>query len=158
MRKIYNPYAGIEGYFCFGCSPDNPHGLQMQFFEDGNFLVCSWKPRGFLQGFHNILHGGIQATLMDEIASWTVQIKLKTSGVTSTLSTRYLKPVPTDKGAIKLRAHIVKMRRNLADIHVELFCPKGRLCSTSEVTYYTFPQEVAKDKLYFPEYFDFFKP
>ena len=33
-------------------------------------------------GFHDILHGGIQATMMDEIASWVVLVKLDTSGVT----------------------------------------------------------------------------
>ncbi len=157
MRKIANPYKKIKGYYCFGCSPDNKHGLHMEFYEDGDYLKCNWTTHGFLQGFYNVLHGGIQATLMDEIASWLVQIKLKTSGVTSTMSIRYIKPVPINKGKIHLRAQIKGMRRNLADIRVELFCPDKKLCAEADITYYTFPVEVAKKKLYLPDYDKFFE-
>ncbi len=150
MREIKNPYTGIDGYYCFGCSPHNPHGLQMKFREEGDELVSDWEPRGFLQGYHNVLHGGIQATLMDEIASWYVQVKLKTAGVTSEMKTRYLKPVPSDKGSVKLKARLKAKRRNLADVHVELYGPDGKLCTVSEVTYYTFPQEVAVKRLNYP--------
>lgn len=156
-RKILNPYTQFRGYKCFGCSPDNPHGLKMTFVEDGEFVISEWEPKDFLQGFFNVLHGGIQATLMDEIGSWLVLIKLKTSGVTSNLSCRYLKSVPTDKGKITLRAKLVGQRRNLADVHVELFCPDGKLCAQSDITYFTFPPEVAKKKLYFPPYEQFFE-
>ena len=44
MRKIKNPWTGKEGYRCFGCSPDNEVGLKMQFYEDGDDVVCFWKP------------------------------------------------------------------------------------------------------------------
>ena len=30
MKKIINPWRNHEGYNCFGCSPDNPIGLDMQ--------------------------------------------------------------------------------------------------------------------------------
>ncbi len=150
MRPVKNPYVGIEGYNCFGCSPRNPHGLQMEFRDEGDLLVSEWEPRPVFQGYHNVLHGGIQATLMDEIASWYVQTKLQTAGVTSEMTTRYLKPVPTDKGAVTLKAKLLEMRRNLADIHVELYNPDGKLCTVSKVTYYTFPQKVAVKKLNYP--------
>ena len=122
----------------------------MQFREEGEYLVCDWEPRGFLQGYVNVLHGGIQVTLMDEIASWLVQVKMKTSGVTSQLTTKYLKPVPVDKGSIRLRAHLQETKRNLADVKVELFGPDGVLCSESVVTYYTFPENVARERFHYP--------
>lgn len=34
QRKIFNPYRKLSGYCCFGCSPDNQSGLQMEFTED----------------------------------------------------------------------------------------------------------------------------
>ena len=34
MKKIINPWRNQEGYNCFGCSPDNPIGLHMEFHED----------------------------------------------------------------------------------------------------------------------------
>jgi len=150
MRKINNPYTHLEGYNCFGCSPDNENGLQMNFVEDGDYLLCDWEPRGFLQGYFNVLHGGIQATLMDEIAAWVVQVKLKTGGVTSAINMRLLRAVPTNEGKIKLKARLKGMRRNLADVEVELFCPDGQLGATAEVTYYTFPEKEAREKLSYP--------
>jgi len=55
----------------------------MQFFDEGDSVISTWEPTGNFQGWHNVLHGGIQATLMDEIASWVVFTKLGTTGVTS---------------------------------------------------------------------------
>ncbi|MBN2614691.1 MAG: PaaI family thioesterase [Bacteroidales bacterium] len=150
MQKIRNPYVGMEGYKCFGCSPHNENGLQMQFREEGDYLVCDWEPRGFLQGYVNVLHGGIQATLMDEIASWLVQVKLNTAGVTAQLTTKYLKPVAVDKGSIRLRAHLEGKNRNLVDVKVELFGPEEELCSEGMITYYTFPERVARERFHYP--------
>jgi len=151
MKKINNPYAEMPGYHCFGCSPKNEHGLQMSFYEDGEEVICNWQPRGFLQGYHNVLHGGIQATLMDEIGSWLVQVKVKTAGVTSTLSVKYMHTVYVNQGEITLKAKLLGMRRNLADIEVNLFDATGKLCARGELVYYTFSQEMAKKKLNFPE-------
>ena len=77
------------GYNCFGCSPNNPFGLRMEFYEDGDELSVRGNRARSLPGFHDILHGGIQATMMDEIASWVVLVKMDTAGVTYRLNTRY---------------------------------------------------------------------
>lgn len=157
MKKILNPYPKYPGYNCFGCSPNNENGLKMEFFEEGDYVKCKWKPVSFLQGYHNVLHGGIQATLMDEIASWFVQIKLKTAGVTSNLNIRYLVPVTVIDGDIYLQASFISKRRNLVDVLVELFDSNKKLCAKGEITYYTFTREQAKEKLYYPEYNEFFE-
>ena len=91
-RKIINPFAGRSGYNCFGCSPDNKLGLQLSFLNEGEYIVARWLPQPQFQGYHNLLHGGIQATLLDEIASWYVYARLHTAGVTSRLAVRYRKP------------------------------------------------------------------
>ncbi len=77
MKKIRNPYVDLKGYNCFGCSPNNIQGLHMHFEEHGEKIISEWTPKMQFQGYKNVLHGGIQATLMDEIASWCVQIKQK---------------------------------------------------------------------------------
>lgn len=84
MIKLKNPYAEFKEYNCFGCSPTNPSGLRMEFHEEGENIVSRWNPGHDHQGFHDLLHGGIQATMMDEIASWVVFMKLDTVGVTLT--------------------------------------------------------------------------
>lgn len=157
MRKIINPYGELRGYQCFGCSPNNVHGLQMQFFEDGEDIVSIWSPRSRFQGYKDILHGGIQATLMDEIASWCVQIRMKTVGVTSNLEIRYRKPVYTTDDKITLRSRILEVRRNLVDIQVELYNGRDELCAEGMATYFTFKREVAERNFHFPDYKRFFE-
>ena len=44
MEKIINPWEGMEGYFCFGCAPNNESGLKMEFYEDGDEIVSKWVP------------------------------------------------------------------------------------------------------------------
>ena len=158
MRKILNPYVKLDGYNCFGCSPDNEHGLQMQFYEEGEFVYSDWEPKGFLQGFHNILHGGIQATLIDEIGNWLVVVKLKTTSVTSELFVKYLKPVHiTKSGKIKLKASLSQVRKNLATVHVELFDGEGIKCAEGDPVYFVYPVEIAKKRLFLPDYEEFFE-
>lgn len=122
----------------------------MDFYEDDDYIICEWEPRGFLQGYFNVLHGGIQSTLMDEAAAWLVQVKLKTAGVTSAMNSRFLLSVPTDEGKITIKAKLKGRRRNLADVEVELYNPNGNLGAKAEVTYFTFPEDVAKEKLSYP--------
>ena len=45
MKKIINPWKGLEGYNCFGCAPNNEAGVKMEFYEDGDEVVSIWKPR-----------------------------------------------------------------------------------------------------------------
>ena len=158
MRKILNPYVKKEGYNCFGCSPNNEHGLQLEFYEEDGYLFSDWEPRGFLQGFYNVLHGSIQATLIDEIGNWLVAIRLKTASVTSELTVKYLKPVRLNKpGKIKLKASLTKVEKNLATVHVELFDADGVKCAEGNPVFFAYPVEIAKKKLFFPDYKEFFE-
>ena len=157
VRKLYNPYRKLEGYNCFGCSPHNPIGLKMDFYEQGDEVICCWKPTKDYQGYKGVLHGGIQATLMDEIASWLVQIKFKTAGVTSKLETKYKKPVIINKGDILLKAILKETKRNIAVVNVELFDGENVLCSKSVIQYFMFSKKVAAENLNFPEYGEFFE-
>ncbi|OQX72617.1 MAG: hypothetical protein B6D61_13495 [Bacteroidetes bacterium 4484_249] len=129
----------------------------MEFFEEGEFVVSEWKPLDYFGGYKNVLHGGIQSTLMDEIASWAVQIKLKTAGVTASLNVKYKKPVFTTDNKVLIKARIEKHIKKLAYIHTELFNSKGELCSTGEIKYFVYPVEFAREKLFFPEYKKFFE-
>lgn len=157
-RKITNPYVKIEGYNCFGCAPHNPYGLQMEFEEDGDQVISYWVPRNGFQGYGNILHGGIQATLLDELAGWAVPILLKTSGMTSRMEISYKKMVTMDKGTLKLTCCLKEMKRKIAVLYACLYDGAGQLCTEADISYYTFDPEKAKDKLYYPGYEAYFEP
>lgn len=157
MRKIINPFASLEGYNCFGCALNNENGLQLTFFEDGDEIISNWVPKPFFQGYMNVLHGGIQTTLMDEIASWTVYVKVKTLGVTSRAEVKFRKTIYIDKGPIQLRAKVLQLRKNLADIGVKIFDPASELCAEGLFTFFTFSEKKSKENLYFPDPEDFFE-
>ena len=133
MKRIFNPWEGMEGYHCYGCDPHSPQGLRMEFYEDGDDIVSVWKPRPEFQGWVDTLHGGIQATLADEISSWVVFRKFQTSGVTSRMEVRYHKPIRTTGGRIA----------------VEIRDVRGELCTEAVCVYFLFPKEKARREFHF---------
>ena len=157
MRKIMNPFEKLPGYNCFGCSPDNPHGLRMTFTEEGEEIVSRWDPDNHFQGYLNILHGGIQAALLDEIASWTVYTKAKRAGVTSQMKIRYFRPIRVDEGIVTLRSRLSAMRRNLAEIRAQVFNAENVLCAEAEITYFTYSEAKSREALYYPDPRKFFE-
>ncbi len=149
-KKISNPYQKIDGYNCFGCSGENSFGLKMNFIEEEDSVTCSWEPDSKFQGWIGILHGGIQATLLDEIASWVVFVKLGKSGVTSELKVRYKKTAKMTKQPMKIRGVFREMQRNIALIDSYLYDSGGELCAQGECKYFIFPDDVAKEKYFYP--------
>ncbi len=157
MRKIKNPFVKIEDYCCFGCSPDNHFGLRMEFFEDGNEIISEWTPSQHLQGYTNVLHGGIQSTLMDEIAYWVVLIKLKTAAVTSKIEIKLKKTVYMDKGNIFLRAKLVEVIRDkIAHVYVSLSDSENKICATGNIYYYLFSLEESIKNYNYPKDYSIF--
>lgn len=148
-RKIINPFLHLEGYNCFGCAPNNPLGVKLEFYEDGDDIVSEWHPSPDYQGWLNTLHGGIQSVLLDEICGWVVMRKLQTGGVTSKMETRFLRPVSTNDSCLTLRAHIIEQRKNIVEIEATLTDSAGHICTQAVCTYFTFSPEKAKKHLHF---------
>lgn len=149
MKRIINPWKDTEGYNCFGCSPRNPAGVHMEFYEDGNEIISTWKPRPEYQGWLNTLHGGILSVLLDEICGWVVFRKLQTGGVTSKMETRFRKTVSTNEPQLTLRASLREQKRNLAIVEARLYDSRGELCTETTCTYFTFPKEKAEKEMNF---------
>ena len=152
MRKIRNVHLNDdpERYQCIGCSPFNPIGLKLEFWDDGEGLVCEWEPRPEFVGWENILHGGIQATLLDEIAAWVVYVKCETAGVTSSMTVDYKKPIFTNKGNLILKGKLIETERRFAIIKAEIYNSEGVLCSEAEVKYFIYPEKIAREKFHYP--------
>ena len=140
MKSLNNPYREIDGYNCFGCSPENPVGLKMKFFEDGEEIVSYWEPEQQLQGYFRVLHGGIQATLLDEIASWYV---------TSSMQIDYLDQVSVDGGTIELRAALESSDKKKVVMQCTL-SQGGDLKARARCEYAVFSPKLAEKKLHYP--------
>jgi uncharacterized protein (TIGR00369 family) len=152
MRKIRNPFKEMDNgsYLCFGCSPANRIGLKMEFWDNGDEIIAHWLPEKHFEGFHDVLHGGIQATLMDEAASWLVLSKYGTAGVTSELHVKYLKPVAISAGKIVISARLSSVKKRILNIDCKLSDENGNIYSTGEVICFIFPEKIAREKYRYP--------
>ena len=141
MRKIKNPWIHKEGYDCFGCAPDNPIGLHMEFFEEGEQVICFWRPQEHYEGWVGVLHGGIVSTLVDETAGWVVTRKLQAAGMTSRLNMRFHKPLMSNETQITIKAHLAELRRNIATIVATVENAHGEVCAEGQAIYFVLSDE-----------------
>lgn len=149
-HNIRNPFAGNDNYRCFGCDPGNPIGLHLQFVLEGEEVAATWDPRVEFEGYPGVIHGGIQATLVDEIGAWYVYVVLGTAGLTKSLSVSYQKPALSQEGPYTVRATGERDGQRRAVIHVTLENASGEICSTAECEYVVFSEEIARKRFFFP--------
>jgi len=62
-KQIHVPY-------CFGCSPDNPNGLKIDFTIKDDRVLGEFVSHTYHMGPPDAVHGGIIATLIDESMSF----------------------------------------------------------------------------------------
>jgi acyl-coenzyme A thioesterase PaaI-like protein len=95
---------------CYGCGPDNPKGLQIKSYWDGEESICTYRPRPEqMAGPTHLLYGGTIASLIDCHSVCTAianQYELEGREIgegepiwcaTGTMTVKYLKAVPIDK-------------------------------------------------------------
>jgi uncharacterized protein (TIGR00369 family) len=152
VRKISNPYLkpGRTDYNCFGCSPNNDKGLQLKFELDGEEVVARWNPQRWAEGYRNVLHGGIQAALLDEVCSWVVQSLCKTVGVTTSMEISYRKAVVISDGDIMLKARLIEQNSRMAFVDGKLYSNDGTVCATAKCKFFLFPLEKAMADFEYP--------
>lgn len=77
---------------CFVCGQQNQAGLQARFFWDGARASCDIAADEAYAGYKKILHGGIVATLLDEVMIKSLLAE-GVLAVTAELTVRFKKPV-----------------------------------------------------------------
>ena len=79
---------------CFACGTDNPVGLHLEPAEmDGEEAVATFEPLAHHGGAGETLHGGLAATVLDEIMVWAGILSEKVLTVTGTMEMRFLRPI-----------------------------------------------------------------
>ncbi|MBW2187218.1 MAG: PaaI family thioesterase [Deltaproteobacteria bacterium] len=96
---------------CFVCGDDNAHGLHATFEVDkkNQSASCHYTIPQQFQGWKNVAHGGILATLLDEVSIYACR-SITCNVVTAELSVRYRKPVMVNT-LLVLRAKIVETKK-----------------------------------------------
>lgn len=82
---------------CFGCSPSNPSGLGLRFRRRGEEVEAQYTIPDHFHGAPGVAHGGIVATLLDEVSCAAVVFVEDQYVVTGELTVRFVKPVPVNE-------------------------------------------------------------
>ncbi len=139
------------GQGCFGCGPDNPHGLRMSFETNGEKLRSLVVIPDHLRGWHNIVHGGILSTICDEIMAWSAIHFLRRFILTKTIKTRFLKPVTT-KSTITAIGYVKEYKgRNSALMAGEIYDEDKKLCAVSTGEFALFTSEAFRKLKIIPD-------
>lgn len=81
---------------CFVCGESNPHGLKLRFHADGRVVTTRFKPCPEHIGFKGVVHGGITATVLDEIMVWACVVATRKFAYCAELNVRFIRPLTPD--------------------------------------------------------------
>lgn len=87
-----------------GTTGEDPLGLGLRFWLDGRRLVARFDPRPEHRGPPGFLHGGMAATVLDEVMASVGWALDDVPCVTATLELRFRKAVPLDGSSVRVEA------------------------------------------------------
>ena len=143
ITKIENIFDKIEGYNCFACGPHHPFGLHLEFFYDSekDEVFSPLHLDTFFAGFPGIVHGGIQTTILDELAFWGIWVKWGKTGFTYDLNVKFKKKCPIEK-EIEGRATFGNPEKRLTTCNTVIWNPVTKEIYTEGcIRYYLPPQD-----------------
>ena len=148
IREIDNIFSRLPDFCCFACCPTNEIGLKLKFFfdEETGEAFSRFTPEERLSGFPGVLHGGIQTTLLDELAFWAVFEAHRVMVVTAEISVRFLESVPTET-PLEIRARAEPPRRRLARVEARLGPPGAPPLTEARITTFVSGREAWAKRL-----------
>jgi acyl-coenzyme A thioesterase PaaI-like protein len=120
---------------CYGCGQKNAQGLRMTFAQlpDGT-AECVYSAAEHLAGAPGVIHGGVQAALLDEVMGHAIHVgglDPDLDVVTVDFSLRYRRPAPIAV-PLTLRARLVRSAGRDFFVTGEILSPKGEVLTTAE--------------------------
>ena len=128
---------------CYGCGPNNPHGLHIETYWDGEEGICRFTPRAEHTAFPGFVYGGLLASLIDCHSIGTAIAAMyaaegrdpgtepEITCVTGTLTVTYLQPTPIG-GELVLRARIRELHERKALVACSVYAGEQE-CVRGEV-------------------------
>lgn len=127
---------------CFVCGLSNPVGLKLAFYETGSDEVAaSYTPSQDYEGYPGVLHGGIVASILDEVGGRVVMIGDHTHFMmTAKMDVKYRRPTPIGQ-PLKVVGRLLKRRGRLALALAEIRLEDGTVTAEAELTLAELPEE-----------------
>ena len=125
---------------CFVCGAHNPQGLRLRFRVNGDAVEADWTPRQEHIGFRGIIHGGILATVLDEVMVWAASVPKKRFHFAVELTVRFSKPV-TVGSPLLLVGRIANDRGRVVETAGELRDAAGQVFVKGTAKYMPVPED-----------------
>ena len=79
---------------CFVCGRKNRNGMQLEFSWDAEKKQAGtiWRPKAYMQGFKEVVHGGFITMVLDEVMAKVCLFSNKPA-VTLRIEVKFIKPV-----------------------------------------------------------------
>lgn len=86
----------LETWRCWVCGGANEHGLRLRFYVSGpGRIATEFVIADHHVGVDGVAHGGILATVFDDVMAWTLISARRAMHFTVEMGQRFLRPVPT---------------------------------------------------------------
>jgi acyl-coenzyme A thioesterase PaaI-like protein len=132
-QRIDERFA-FEPHNCFACGTLNAAGLHLDLHVDGERCWTDLAIPDRFQGWDEIVHGGIVATILDEVMAWSL-VDADNWGLTARMSVDFKRPVPLGR-PIHAEGWITEARRRLVTTAGRMVDgTSGELLATSEALY-----------------------
>lgn len=103
----------LADHRCFACGSLNEHGIKLDLHVERGRSWTELVLEDRFEGWAGIAHGGILATILDEVMAWAL-IGDENWGLTARLEIEFRKPVPVGR-PIRAEGRIVRTRRRLVE-------------------------------------------
>ncbi|MDH3789305.1 MAG: PaaI family thioesterase [Xanthomonadales bacterium] len=128
---------------CFVCGRSNPVGLYMQFYDDTeNEVVSEYTVPAHYQGYPGIVHGGVVASMLDEIVGRVSMIGDHHHFMMSVrLQVLYRHPVPVET-PLRVVGRILRLRGRLGKAEGQIFLPNGTIACEAQMSLADVPKQL----------------
>lgn len=129
----------IRNNGCFACGPANDRGLHLDIQNDGDVTYVEFTPDESWQGFGGVVHGGLVATVLDEVMAWELY-GYDDFAVTGRMEITYRKLVPVGQ-RLRASARLVQDRGRAKKVHAEIRDQDGGLLASADSVFVSIPAE-----------------
>jgi uncharacterized protein (TIGR00369 family) len=127
----------VDPHHCFVCGELNERGLRTTIYATTGLVWTEVTLGPDLVGWSDTVHGGILATLLDELMGWAL-FEHDCWGVTAELTVRYLRPVDVNQ-RLRVEGEVVEATRRLFRTRGRIVGEGGSLLATAEARYVAAP-------------------
>lgn len=139
-REAVDEDIVFDPHHCFACGSLNLHGLHLDLHFGGERCWTELSVPARFQGWDGIAHGGIVATILDEVMAWSL-VDHDNWGLTARLNVEFKRPVPLER-RIRAEGWVTDARRRVIRTKAHLLDgTSGQVLATAEATYIAAPDE-----------------